>query len=219
LGDSVTGPRPRERYLDKYLKYADLLQLLLEGHLGIGRAVVLNRGFAGDTTYAGSYEGQTPGAIARVQTDVLDEQPDIVTILLGGNDRQGAVEDRASTYTNLCAIVSAAQSCGAKVLLMQYHVLPNPECPELAWGHLDDNNPVIAEVAAACHVPLLDMSVPMRMAAETLAHDELVNHNDGVHLNPGGELVFARNIFSRLLALGWLESSTTTTEEQAACPC
>jgi len=36
----------------------------------------------------------------------------------------------------------------------------------------------------------------------TQAH--LVSATDGVHLSPGGELVFARAIFDKLSRLGWL---------------
>lgn len=37
-----------------------------------------------------------------------------------------------------------------------------------------------------------------------LARQHLVSATDGVHLSPGGELVFARSIFEKLSRLGWL---------------
>lgn len=203
FGDSITGPRPREAYRDKYLKYSDLLQLMLEARHGIGNVVVLNRGFAGDKTYADAQAG-TPGAINRLQQDVLDEQPDIVTMLIGGNDPKDTAAERAVTRQHLDAIVTAVQQLPCKLLVMQYHVLPNPEHPETAWHGLDDNNELIAEVAAAHHVPLLDMSVPMRAALATMPLAELVNLTDGVHLNPHGEMIFAEAIFAKLDALQWI---------------
>jgi hypothetical protein len=33
---------------------------------------------------------------------------------------------------------------------------------------------------------------------------ELVSAIDGVHLNPGGEIVYARAIFAELVRLGWV---------------
>jgi lysophospholipase L1-like esterase len=211
LGDSITG----QPNLKSYLKWSFVLECMCEARMGEGNVAVLNRGIGGDAS---------GGALQRLQGDVLDEKPDIVIILLGGNDA-GAKKSRAEVKSNLETIVRKCKAIGAKVLLLQYHVIPNPEHPETAWAHLDDNNDLIAEVAASESVPVLDMAQPMQDAfksskvSELLSYkngvavwetkpvlqEHLVSSKDGVHLNPGGELVFARTIFKKLQSLGWLQ--------------
>lgn len=213
LGDSITG----QPNLRMFLKYSFILDCMFEARLGPGTVEVVNRGIAGDTTL---------GALRRLQGDVLDLRPDIVTILLGGNDGCQKV-DPALTRGNLAAIVRAVKDAGAKALLMQYHCLPNPARPEKAWTLLQANNGLIAEVAAAEGVPCLDLAKPLSDAIggtstwELAGRDEatgiadwrlvpltqehLASKVDGVHLNPAGELVIARTLFAKLLELGWIE--------------
>ncbi len=208
FGDSITGGVPRQPYLHHYIKYADLLELLLEGRLGLGRAAVLNRGMSGDRTYAVPSQG-LPGAVARLKGDVLDEAPDVCVVLICGNDAKGTPEDAARTRKNLETVFSGIKRAGIRCLALGYHVLPNPESPETAWTHLDDTNPMIREVAAAHGFAYLDMGPIMREAAKGRPLAELVDPVDGVHLRPGGEVVYARAIYARLDALGWLPKPQT----------
>lgn len=211
LGDSITG----QPNLKSYLKWSFVLECMCEARMGEGNVTVLNRGIGGDST---------GGALQRLQKDVVDEKPDIVIILLGGNDA-GAKRSRAEVKSNLETIVRKCRAAGANVLLLQYHVIPNPEHPETAWTHLDDNNDLIAEVADAERVPVLDLAQPMQDAFKSSKVNELLSHKngvavwetkpilqehlvsskDGVHLNPGGELVFARTVFWKIQSLGWLQ--------------
>ena len=213
LGDSITGA-PNLRM---FLKYSFILDCMFEARLGPGAVEVVNRGIAGDTTL---------GALRRLRGDVLDLRPDIVTILLGGNDGCQHV-DPSQTRANLVEIVRQIQTTGANILLMQYHCLPNPEQPETAWTLLQANNALIADVAAAEGVPCLDLAQPMSAACAgsatwelagrddatgiadwrlvPLTQEHLANKVDGVHLNPAGELVIARTVFAKLLDLGWIK--------------
>ena len=192
FGDSITGCRPREAYLDKYVKWSDLIQLMAEARTGAGSVTVLNRGLAGD---------QTPDALARLPADVLAELPAITIVLLGGNDRP---EQRAATRTNLTAIVAQLKAAGSQVLLLQYAVVPNPAAAEKTWFHLAHKNDLIAAVAAEQAVPVLALQPAFDAARRTQSQPELVNAVDGVHLAPGGELVIARAVFTKLLDLKWL---------------
>lgn len=211
LGDSITG----QPNLKAYLKWSFVLECMLEARMGEGKVTVLNRGIGGDTT---------GGALKRLQSDVLDEKPDIAIIMLGGNDAGGETT-RKEVRANLEEIVRKAKGVGAKVLLLQYHVLPNPEQPETAWRHVDDNNELIAEVGVAEGAAVLDLGSAMQDALKThkvteflgrqdgVAHwqtkpitqEHLASDKDGVHLSPGGELVFARAIFKKLMSLDWIQ--------------
>ena len=190
LGDSITGSSD----LAHFLKFSHIVDCMIEARWGAGKAVVVNRGIGGDTT---------AGVLKRLQSDVLNEKPDIVVLLLGGNDA-GQKQPQAVTRNNLRQIVTSLQASDSKVLLLQYHVLPNPDNSETTWTHLAENNGIIGEIAAEAGVPVLNMAPIMQTALETHQVSELVNGIDGVHLNPGGELVYARAVFARLLELGWL---------------
>jgi hypothetical protein len=50
------------------------------------------------------------------------------------------------------------------------------------------------------------MGEPMQRAATIQPLSELINPQDGLHLSPGGEIVYAREIFAKLCELGWIEA-------------
>ncbi|MES2470663.1 MAG: GDSL-type esterase/lipase family protein [Patescibacteria group bacterium] len=78
---------------------------LLSAKLGVP---ILNKGVSGDTT---------EGALARLKEDVLDNDPKIVLVMLGGNDFIRRVP-RATTFKNLESIVTQIQDKGAVVVLV-----------------------------------------------------------------------------------------------------
>lgn len=190
LGDSITGWSD----LAHYLKFSHIVDLMLQAKFGKQRITVLNRGFGGDTTAK---------VLARIERDVLAERPDIVVLLIGGNEA-GEQVPHSTVAQNLQAILTALETIGARVLLLQYHLLPNPESPQTAWSHLAANNDLVAEMGAIHGLPVLDMQAPMQTALRSHAVAELVSPIDGVHLSPGGELVYAQAIFEKLIELVWL---------------
>jgi lysophospholipase L1-like esterase len=198
LGDSITGPMPGTHYIEHYPKYADMLQLALETRLGTDNAVVTNCGWAGNTSTQ---------ALARVDTQVLPVKPNIVTVLIGGNDFGDSNPDRKPIQEqlrkNLTAIVEKCKAAGAKVLLMEY---ADPKADDMSkvWKHLNEGNPIIAEVAQAENVPTLELAPAFRAAAKTHPLAELASPIDGVHLSPYGEIVTARSIFFKFQELGWI---------------
>lgn len=215
FGDSITGNRPREAYLDKYMKWSDLLGMLVEARTG-AKVESLNRGWAGDATYA--KPGQSmPGAVGRYKADIIDEKPDIAVILISGNDKKSTPEEQAATRANLEKIVGDTKAAGIKVLLLQYAVLgpqknstplPNnqdPATPDKTWYHLAGNNPLIAEVAKKFDVPTVALQPAFDEAAKTQSREALVNKVDGVHLGPYGEITTARAIFTKLVELQWVK--------------
>ena len=48
FGDSITGHRPNTVYQGNYVKYSDMLGLMLEAKMGPDRVRVINSGWAGD---------------------------------------------------------------------------------------------------------------------------------------------------------------------------
>jgi lysophospholipase L1-like esterase len=197
LGDSITGAMPDVRYLDKYAKWSDLLQLALETHLGVGKAAVINRGHAGNSSTQ---------ALARVDGQVLPLRPDVVIVLIGGNNFGNQSDVHTATARlrdDLTAIVAKVKKAGSKILLLQYPT-PRAERMEQIWTHLNAGNPVIAEVARRENVATLELAPAFDEAAKTHPLDELASAIDGVHLNPYGEIVIARAVFFELRRLGWL---------------
>ncbi len=78
---------------------------LLESRLGV---TIINRGRSGDTTGM---------ALARYDSDVAPEKPDILIVLLGGNDYLRRLPQE-ETFRNLRAIIERAHKDGAVVLLL-----------------------------------------------------------------------------------------------------
>jgi len=213
LGDSITGPGPdlpgkpsefdasgspsqQRQYLNAYAKYADLLQLVLETHLGEGKVQVINRGWAGNTSTQ---------ALARVDPFVVPLKPQIVTVLIGGNDFGGGINPQVmqQLHANLTAIVDKCKAAGAKVLLLEY-ATPRADDMTHVWTHLNAGNPMIAQVAKEESVPTLELAPHFDEAAKTHALSDLAGSYDGVHFAPYGEIVAARAIYFKLRKLGWL---------------
>lgn len=196
LGDSLTGPRPGERYLEKYLKWPDLVQLGLDAALGEGRVSVINQGCAGDPSAR---------VLAALDERLLSHAPEVAVVLIGANNYAGGVDRAAASEAfkaDLTAIVDRAQAAGIRVLLLQY---PRPRADNMdkVWIHADAGNGVIREVAAATGARVAHLGPAFDEAGLTQPLVELANPVDGIHLNPGGELLVARTVLAKLRELGW----------------
>lgn len=214
FGDSITGEHPRRAHLDRYMKWSDLLQLLIESQPGAPGVEVLNRGWAGDKVAAQPQpEGDTPpGGVVRFKADLIDEKPDIAVILMGANDAAVLKQNdpalteqaRKAVYEGLSKIVSECKAAGIRVLLLQYHK-PNAVDMSRVWVHSDQFNDIIARVAGSQDVPTLQLAPAFKEAEKSHSLSELCNQTDGVHLDPYGEIVVARCVFDKLRSLGWLQ--------------
>lgn len=207
FGDSITGHHPASRltYQRRYLKYPDLLQLMLEARLGLDRAEVINSGWAGDRTTPRPVH-RWPGAVGRLDADLLDLEPDIAVVLIGGNDAARTEAERVETRSNLETIFTRTRKAGIRVLALQYPpALPDPDNEDEGWHHLPKlANPLIAAAAEASGVELCDLGPPVVAAAETHGRAAVADPKDGVHLHPRGEIAYARAIFAELLRQGWV---------------
>jgi len=208
-GDSITGWSD----LSRWLKYSHFVELMIEGRCGPNRVRVLNRGIGGNTT------GQL---LERLKTDVLHDMPDVTVLLIGGNDAMTAVP-REETARNLDQILIRIKGCCSRILLLQYHLLPYPGKEDEAWLPLKSNNDLIADAAKHHGCALLDMNAAMWASLDRDEHIPSEDYRDfpgwrgetkyfiadlvgtdGVHMTPGGELVYARSIFEKLRQLDWL---------------
>lgn len=139
---------------------------ILAGHLG---ARVLNAGERGDTT---------AGALARLQRDVLEHDPRLVIVLLGGNDflRQVPLEE---TKKNLEQIVRRIQQQGAMVAVVG-----------LRLGlFTDEYGPMYQEIATkyqALYIPEVLKGI--------LSDSQL--KSDSIHPNGAGYRLVAERVFS-----------------------
>lgn len=206
FGDSITGHRPSERfkYQSNYLKYSDLLELLLSGAHHPIPVKVINSGWAGDMTRPKKNEGW-PGALGRLKEDLLVFEPHVAVVLIGGNDPAKTDEQRALTQKNLMAIFSQLKAAGVRTLALQYHqAMPAQKNAHKGWKLAEQANAAIARAAEANGFPILDMGPPMEAAAKLHGAKALVDANDGVHLRLRAESVFARAIFEKLKALDWV---------------
>ena len=104
------------------------------------RYTVVNGSISGDTTAGGR---------ARLPALLDQHKPAVVVIELGGNDalRGGNL---AATRANLDAMVSAAQSAKAKVLIVGMQLPPN-----YGPAYVRDFNALFVDVAKAKRVPLV----------------------------------------------------------------
>lgn len=203
VGDSLTGPSPGESYLDKYIKWSDLLELALESAIGKNRIEVINQGKAGDTA---------AGVRQHIHERLLQWQPTLAIILIGANDfaadqaaDAGDVEISRRYRENLKQIVVCAKSAGILVLLLQY---PDPRAQDMqrVWTHANRGNLIVTEVGREEGVPVLNLKPEFDAAAQRQSLACLTSPVDGVHLNPGGELVLTRSVIDKLRALGWIPS-------------
>lgn len=203
FGDSITGHRPGEPYRRSYLKWCDLLELMLEARFGAGSVRVENAGLAGGRTYA--HDG-LPGAFDRLRTDVLDLRPDLVLVLLGANDfaPPARPDGAAGLARDLEGLGREILASGARLCFLQY-AFPRAADPATAWAHHALANPPAAEAARRLGVPVVALE-PAFAAAEAagVPRDQLADPVDGVHLRPDGERAAARAIFEGLLREGVL---------------
>lgn len=204
LGDSITHGAGHadvtEQTTFRHLVATDLADRL-------GRPVeVVNAGVNGDIV---------PGALERLQADVIDHRPDIATIMFGGNDAgyyrpetdgfadtpRVALADFRAT---LAEIVTRITSANVTAVLMT-----SPPMTDRYWGA--DLEPyrrhglnylvaayaqAVRDLAAARDIPLVDV-----YAAFSDVPGALDFFPDGLHPDPRGHRLIADRLLDRLVPL------------------
>jgi len=134
FGDSISaGGEASEESLAYFGRFADRLRRLYPQ----GRLRIVNKSIGGEDTH---------GGIARVASDVVPLNPDLVSIGYGMND-QNVQDDGRHTTTpeqfdlNLRGIIDAIRSAGDPDIVLVTPCEPNPN-----WQHTSGKTPLYAEV-------------------------------------------------------------------------
>ena len=184
FGDSLTA---RSGYVN-----------MLYGYLG---TEVINSGVGGDSTNHG---------MARFTTDVLDKDPDIVTICFGMNDQACVISRKQPNVSlekyreNLEYFAKTLVEAGVDVVF----VTPNPVCTEsgyykggeygldYGYGFMDDFCNVMREVAHKYDCGLVDVNYECSFEDLT----KFLNAGDGIHQSTYGHQRYAALISDYLFA-------------------
>ena len=132
---------------------------------------------------------------ARLQSDVLDEEPDIVSILIGINDvwrrfdkgLESPVEEFAAAYHRVCKKISAD---GAQLVLLEPFVLPVPDDRREWRADLDPKIQVVRDLAREFEATLVPLDGIF--AAASCQREPAFWAHDGVHPSPAGHALIAR---------------------------
>lgn len=186
-GDSVTDMyRNREDFYDLgkgYPKYA--APLIAEKYPDI-EFEFINRGIGGNTVSM---------VMCRMQEDLIDLAPDIVTILVGVNDARRYTEDHKCTsdekfensYRKLLSEVK--EKTNAKIMVIDPFLMPT-ETQQLFFSDLQPKVEIVRRVARE----FADVYMPL----DGLLYSEFIKNKpedysgDGVHPNDNGAELIAR---------------------------
>jgi len=216
FGDSTTALRSNIEAV-----YADRLPALLSAEAI--DAVIINAGIGGNTT---------EHALARLDSDVLAHNPDLVVVQFGINDatadvRIGQTTPRvpiAQYRENLNQIIERIRISGSRVILMTPNPLRwttdlienfgefpyDPDDPRGFNLFLDDYVTVVREIAYISHLPLTDINRAFENydQVDGQSVDELLL--DGIHPNDAGHVLVAELLTE--IATTTIRSFTTTVD-------
>ncbi len=147
---------------------------------------VVNRGISGDTT---------GGMLARLETDVLAEESDLV-LLMGGSNDIFFGRDLAAAKCNMAAIVFQCMAHRRKVVLgIPFPVLEKglaDQWKPFAGGEevrrlLGEYGRWLVEFGREFGIPVLDLGEALPREEK----DRISCYLDGIHLSPGGHRLVA----------------------------
>lgn len=170
LGDSVTGVY---YHTGGRRAYPEMLELALRTAQPNAHVRVVNAGISGHKTADG---------LNRLQSDVLDHHPDLVTVMFGLNDLTAL--PLAGFRANLTEITRRCREAGAAVILCT----PNSviDTPSRPIPKLVEYGQAVREVAAELQIPVCDVygafeTVRIRdpLAWRLLLSDEIHPNMDG----------------------------------------
>ncbi|MBQ4331758.1 MAG: SGNH/GDSL hydrolase family protein [Spirochaetaceae bacterium] len=175
--------------------YAYFLQAALTGFCPELNVQVVNRGVGGDTSAQ---------LLERWQEDVLELQPDFISILIGVNDawrhfdghaRTSELIDVAGYKENCRSMIAAGLACGAGICIMSPFMLElNREDPLGAM--VRQYAAAAREVAAEFHLPFVDLQAAFDQA---LFRRYTCNFSpDRIHPNEAAHMIILRELWRTL---------------------
>ena len=183
LGDSITKGGNRD---------GGYINLVMDG--------LRVNGIAADKIPAGVSGNKSNQMLARLDRDVLSKKPQIMLLSCGVNDVwHGARGVELPEYKqNITAIVEKAQAAGVKVVILTATMIREDAGNDLN-KKLVAYNEFLRELAKEKKCLLVDLNAAMqREIADFKAANPGVKGNiltvDGVHMNPKGNMMMAKNI-------------------------
>ena len=186
MGDSVTdaGRRPASVYGDGYVSQVHSLLLARYPEL---RLRIVNRGVGGDTTR---------DLAARWERDVIDEQPDWLSLMIGINDVWRAFGPHTHEATplpeyerNLRTLLGRVRSAtGARLILMTPYLI-EPDRRQPMRRQMDLYGQVMRALAAELDAPLVDTQAAFDTGLSASKPTDW--SDDQIHPNRPGHAVIA----------------------------
>lgn len=191
LGDSITDNTESESYVDKW-------QRLCDEQLGKGAFKIRSAGISGETAWDG---------LQRLDRDVLQHKPDLVTICFGHNEVH--LDVPVTDYQHsLEMIISQIQALDAQVWLMTPTQIAVYEITEPDKRMPDRYVPYLAalkEIAEKRGCPLLDLwhvfegHDLQKIFTYTADYDQLgIIDRDYLHPNQLGHEIIAKRLMDKL---------------------
>lgn len=178
FGDSVTG---LYYHTGGRRAYTKLLQTALQRVCPRAHVTTINAGISGNNTRQ---------ALARLDRDVLAQQPSLVTVMFGLNDLVGVpIEEYRA---NLTTIVDKVQAAGAEVVLCTPNAVTTT--PGRSIEKLAQYCDVMRDVAAQKQVALCDCHAAFTAVRDQNADDWRLLMSDEFHPNCDGHRLIAEQI-------------------------
>lgn len=175
--------------------YAYFLQAALTGFCPELNVQVINRGVGGDTSAQ---------LLERWQEDVLELQPDFISILIGVNDawrhfdghaRVNEFIDVAAYKENCRRMISSGLDCGAGICIMSPFMLELNTADPLG-SMVRQYSAAAREVAAEFHLPFVDLQAAFDKA---LFSRYTCNFSpDRIHPNEAAHMIILRELWRTL---------------------
>ncbi|MGZ4965063.1 MAG: SGNH/GDSL hydrolase family protein, partial [Limisphaerales bacterium] len=169
-------------------------------------------GIEADAIPAGISGHKSNQMLERLQRDVLDKNPDWMTLSCGVNDVwHGAKGIPLDQYkTNITAIVDQCQAKGVKVMILTATVI-GEDLQNDNNKKLVAYNGFLRTLAKKKKCPLADLNnIFQRALKGSPAKEALKFTRDGVHMNPDGDRLMAQGI---LQAFGLSRKQLKTAED------
>ena len=195
FGDSITvgakASRPERRWVDVFAA------LVAEWS---GREIQVHNAGVGDNTISPrtrNYEHAShPAAALRLDADVIERRPDLITVAFGLNDMRFGTDVQvfAEDLSAVLRRIRAGAPGATALCLNVFHMTAFASFPprdRRSRGATDAYNEVIAQVARQAEMPLCDV-------ATALNRNDALVHTDGVHVGDLGHRLIAHRVFETL---------------------